>query len=139
MSDEKLGRPALPRDAFRSQRGPAPSPQAVIPVVVTPDYGDAISSAGTGQLTDASEPSRAAKVDAAPQAGRKRAASPRDPFQAYGGRSSSRPYALRLPDAVDLVIRRMAAEERTQPLRIIDRILHEYLERIGRLPPPEHT
>lgn len=139
MSDEKLGRPALPRDAFRSQRGPAPSPQAVIPVVVTPDYGDAISAASTRQLTNASEPSRAAKVAAAPRAERERAASPRNPFGVYGGRSSSRPYALRLPDAVDLVIRRMAAEERTQPLRIIDRILHEHLERIGRLPPPGQT
>ncbi len=138
MSDDKPGRPALPRDAFRSQRGPAPSPQAVIPVVVTPDYGDASSLADTGQLTDASEPPRA-KVEAAPLAERKRPASPRDPFQAYGGRSSSRPYALRLPDAVDLVIRRMAAEEHIQPLRIIDRILHDHLERIGRLPPPEQT
>lgn len=139
MSDEKLGRPALPRDAFRSQRGPASGAQAAIPVVVTPDYGNATSAAATTQLTNASEPSRAAKVDAAPQAGRKRAASPRDPFQVYGRRSSSRPYALRLPDAVDLVIRRMAAEERTQPLRIIDRILHDHLERIGRLPPPGQT
>lgn len=138
MSHEKLGRPALPRDAFRSQRGPAPSAAAVIPVVVTPDYGDATSSASTDQLTDASDRPRA-KVAVAPPAERERAASPRDPFQVYGGRSSSRPYALRLPDAVDLVIRRMAAEERTQPLRIIDRILHEHLERIGRLPPPEQT
>jgi hypothetical protein len=59
----------------------------------------------------------------------------RNPFEAYGERSSSRPYALRLPDAVDLVLRQMAAEERTQPLRVIDRILYEHLRRIGRLPP----
>ena len=138
MSDDKPGRPALPRDAFRSQRGPVSGSQAVIPVVVTPNYRDTVPPAGTGQLPDASEPPRA-KVEAAPRAERQRAASPRDPFQVYGGRSSSRPYALRLPDAVDLVIRQMAAEERTQPLRIIDRILHDHLERIGRLPPPEQT
>ena len=107
--------------------------------MVTPDYGDPTSAAGTGHQTDASEPLRTAKVEATPRAERERAASPRNPFQAYGGRSSSRPYALRLPDAIDLVIRRMAAEERTQPLRIIDRILHDDLERIGRLPPPEQT
>lgn len=139
MSDEKPGRPALPRDAFRAQRGPASGAQAVIPLVVTPDYGDATSAAGTGQLTDASESSRAEKVAAAPRAERQRSAATRNPFQAYGERSSSRPYALRLPDAVDLLIRRMAAEERTQPLRIIDRILHDHLARIGRLPPPRQT
>ncbi len=111
----------------------------MIPVVVTPDYAETTPVAGTGELTDASESSRAAKVPAPARAERGRAASPRNPFQAYGERSSLRPYALRLPDAVDLVIRRMAAEERIQPLRIIDRILHDHLERIGRLPPPEQT
>ena len=35
----------------------------------------------------------------------------RNPFEAYGERSSSRPYALRLPDAIDLVLRQIAAEE----------------------------
>jgi len=59
------------------------------------------------------------------------------PFEAYGERSSSRPYALRLPDAIDLALRKIAAEERTHPLRIIDRILYEHLETIGRLPPIE--
>ncbi|BAV52664.1 Uncharacterized protein MLTONO_p0194 (plasmid) [Mesorhizobium loti] len=57
------------------------------------------------------------------------------PFDAYGERSSSRPYALRLPDAIDLALRQIAAEERTHPLRIIDRVLYDYLKRIGRLPP----
>jgi hypothetical protein len=33
----------------------------------------------------------------------------------------------------------MAAEERTQPLRIIDRIVYDHLKRIGRLPPPRQT
>lgn len=84
----------------------------MIPVVVTPDYGDA-DSAGTEQLTEVWEPSRAAKVTATARAERGRTASPRNPSQAYGERSSSRPYALRLPDAVDLAIRQMAAEERT--------------------------
>ena len=67
----------------------------------------------------------------------RRIVEPRNPFEAYGERSSSRPYALRLPDAIDLVIRQMAAEERTQPLRIVDRILHDHLKRIGRLPPQQ--
>ncbi|WP_318652276.1 MULTISPECIES: hypothetical protein [Bosea] len=40
-----------------------------------------------------------------------------------------------MPDAIDLVLRQMAAEERTQPLRVIDRILYEHLQQIGRLPP----
>ena len=65
--------------------------------------------------------------------------SPRNPFEGYGERTSSRPYALRLPDAIDLVLRQMAAEERTQPLRVIDRILYEHLKRSGRLPPPDRT
>lgn len=59
----------------------------------------------------------------------------RNPFDAYGERTSSRPYALRLPDPIDLVVRQLAAEGRTHPLRIIDRILHDHLKRIGRLPP----
>ena len=63
----------------------------------------------------------------------------RNPFDAYGGGSSSRPYALRFPDAIDLVVRQMAAEERTQPLRIIDRIVYDHLKRIGRLPPTRET
>jgi len=33
----------------------------------------------------------------------------------------------------------MAAEERTHPLRVIDRILHEYLKKTGRLPPLDGT
>jgi hypothetical protein len=63
----------------------------------------------------------------------------RNPFDAYGERSSSRPYALRFPEAIDLVIRQMAAEERTQPLRVIDRIVYDHLKQIGRLPPPRGT
>ena len=138
MSDEKPGRPTLPRDPLRPQRGSAPSAQATIPVVVTPDYVDADLPAVTGQRTEVSQfPSE--KVEVTPRVELERPATSRNPFGAYGERSSSRPYALRLPDAVDLVIRQMAAEERTQPLRIIDRILHDHLERIGRLPPPERT
>jgi hypothetical protein len=59
----------------------------------------------------------------------------RNPFEAYGERASSRPYALRLPDRIDLVLRQLAAEERTQPLRIVDRALYDLLKRLGRLPP----
>jgi hypothetical protein len=33
----------------------------------------------------------------------------------------------------------MAAEERTHPLRIIDRIVYDHLKRIGRLPPSRET
>ena len=47
--------------------------------------------------------------------------------------------AGRFPDAIDLVVRQLAAEERTQPLRIIDRIVYDHLKRIGRLPPPREA
>jgi hypothetical protein len=45
---------------------------------------------------------------------------------------------MRFPDAIDLVLRQLAAEGRTHPLRIIDRIVYDHLKRIGRLPPPNH-
>jgi hypothetical protein len=38
---------------------------------------------------------------------------------------------------VDVVLRQIAAEERTQPLRIVDRAIHDLLRRLGRLPPVE--
>lgn len=120
-------RPALPRDAFRMQRTaatPAGS-AAVTPVVVTPAYDDVVTSAARPKHELAKDGS----------VGRKPRHQDRKPFEAYGERSSSRPYALRLPDPIDLVVRQLAAEQRTHPLRIIDRILHDYLKRIGRLPP----
>lgn len=136
MSDHDPAAPTsrlpLPRDAFRSQRtvaAPAGS-AAVKPVVITPAYDDAHD---TPRAPAARPPTQDAVQ-------RKRDPKPRDrdhnPFEPYGGRSSSRPYALRLPDPIDLVVRQLAAEQRTHSLRIIDRILYDYLKRIGRLPPP---
>jgi len=132
-SNSKPERPALPRDVFRSQRiaasgAEAPEPR---PVVVTPTYDD---SGAVAPLPRNALPRRHNDTEAPP----KRLARPkpeRNPFEAYGERSSSRPYALRLPDAIDLVLRQIAAEERTLPLRVIDRILYDHLHRIGRLPP----
>ena len=124
-------RPPLPRDSFRPQRLAAASAPA--PVVVTPDYRDAGVSARSAEP----EAQTKSETTATRRPVREKALHPRNPFDAYGERSSSRPYALRLPDAIDLVLRQIAAEERTHPLRIIDRILHDHLKRTGRLPPPE--
>lgn len=141
---QKSDRPALPRDAFRSQRAaPAAAGPSITPVVVTPEYRDIVQVAPGG----AGNSSAVSPVDGAATATRTRRASgrrqgdadrdrrSRNPFEAYGERSTSRPYALRLPDAIDLALRQIAAEERTHPLRIIDRALYEHLERTGRLPP----
>jgi hypothetical protein len=133
----KSDRPALPRDAFRAQRtGTARADGAPIqPVVVTPAYDDPISPA----TPRATEPAATrAAVSRAPPRPKRAPRRQRNPFEGYGERSSSRPYALRFPDAIDLVLRQIAAEERTHPLRIIDRIVHDHLQRIGRLPPPDH-
>lgn len=137
MSDhsgsQKQDRPALPRDSFRSQRIPgAGSVAPGKPVVVTPDYGDPVKPSAPPEPTSGLP--RAVTAGGGPSPSRRRRPET-NPFEAYGERSSSRPYALRLPDAIDLVLRQMAAEERTHPLRVIDRILHDHLKRIGRLPP----
>ena len=135
MSDgeprEKSARPPLPRDAFRAQRSGAPKP-LLQPVVVTPTYDDPVSSTAPVQRGFSSE-----SVDTGQRqkAERPRRNSDRNPFEAYGERASSRPYALRLPDRIDLVLRQLAAEERMQPLRIVDRALYDLLKRLGRLPP----
>jgi hypothetical protein len=132
-SAQKPDRPPLPRDAFRAHRVSAAAPDALAakPVVVTPTYEDHVTaSAAHPAQTDSSS------VCKQPRPQKK---SDRNPFDGYGERSSSRPYALRFPDAIDLVVRQMAAEERTQPLRIIDRIVYDHLKRIGRLPPPRET
>lgn len=137
MSDQgpvpKQDRPALPRDSFRSQRigGVGSSPPTVKPVVVTPDYGDPVKATAPDEPAAVAQPPTAA----ARPGSNKRRRPDNNPFEAYGERSSSRPYALRLPDAIDLVLRQMAAEERTHPLRVIDRILYDHLKRAGRLPP----
>lgn len=136
-STEPLAPFALPRDAFRHQRATATT---AAPVIVTPDYDDQVSdtAAVPAETTSPGQD----PIGLAPPARRQpkaKAAAPRNPFNAYGERTSSRPYALRLPDAIDLALRQMAAEERTHPLRVIDRILHEHLKRIGRLPPPGGT
>lgn len=129
----KLDKLALPRDAFRSQRVAASGPIAAEPrpLVVTPTYDDTGADRPRPSAGVRQQPREASAPPQRPP----RAKLERNPFEAYGERSSSRPYALRLPDAIDLVLRQMAAEERTQPLRVIDRILYEHLRRIGRLPP----
>ena len=93
---------------------------------MTPDYGDPVGPPAKPALGSAPQPERRRQKEARPAA--------RNPFEAYGERTSSRPYALRLPDAIDLVIRQIAAEQRTHPLRIVDQALHDHLKRIGRLP-----
>lgn len=127
----KPARPPLPRDTFRGQRTAAAS----APVVVIPEYGDGLSSSAAADVDRA----RPRPEPAGPRAGRPKPTVSRNPFDAYGERSSSRPYALRLPDAVDFVLRQMAAEERTHPLRVVDRILYEHLKKAGRLPPTPGT
>lgn len=124
----KADRPPLPRDTFRGRRVAAVS----APVVVMPDYEDGGASPA---VSDADR----TRPRPEPRPSRPKSAGPRNPFDAYGERSSSRPYALRLPDAVDFVLRQMAAEERTHPLRVIDRILYEHLKKAGRLPPTPGT
>ncbi len=140
--DPNPDRPALPRDMFRAQRGLDHGASAnPLAVVVTPDYGDRATA--TASLAQEREDTRDRRVENSPPPHppptTRKHPSDRNPFDAYGERSSSRPYALRLPDPVDLVVRQIAAEERTHPLRIIDRILYDHLERIGRLPPPRGT
>jgi hypothetical protein len=131
---EKPDRPPLPRDAFRAQRvGAAPGQKPLLqPVVVTPSYDDPVTPAALAQGRSSSEPAKPipSKKAARPQRDRNR-----NPFEAYGERATSRPYALRLPEAIDVVLRQIAAEERTQPLRIVDRAIHDLLKRLGRLPP----
>jgi hypothetical protein len=132
-SAQKPDRPPLPRDAFRAHRvnTAAPDPLAAKPVVVTPAYEDQV-------IAPAAHSAPPDSVSARKQP-RLQKSRDRNPFDAYGERSSSRPYALRFPEAIDLVIRQMAAEARTQPLRIIDRIVYDHLKQIGRLPPPRGT
>ena len=146
MNDSAPGakptRPVLPRDAFRTDRGGIDRAAALMPkpVVVTPDYDDR-AAAGTPALLRLERQDSRAHGGDEPTVRRPPRTTPptpnsnRNPFDAYGERSSSRPYALRLPDRIDLALRQIAAEERTHPLRIIDRILFDHLIKIGRLPP----
>jgi hypothetical protein len=134
-AEDKMGdRPALPRDAFRALRAAADTTAAppVKPVIVTPDYDDHPVAPTPAPPRD---DSRTRSLEPSSRASRSKADGGRNPFDAYGERSSSRPYALRLPDPIDLVLRQMAAEERTHPLRVVDRILYEHLKKAGRLPP----
>lgn len=139
----KPDRPALPRDVFRTQRGAIDNraPREPLPVVVTPDYGDRALAPSAPEREDHRDRRVEEPLPARPvrTSQRKDSNVGRNPFDAYGERSSSRPYALRLPDRIDLVLRQIAAEERTFPLRIIDRILYDHLKKIGRLPPPRDT
>ena len=111
-----------------------------MPIVVTPEYGDPSPKGSGGSPRSRIDATRnATKAPSRNSELGRRPFLARNPFEGYGERTSSRPYALRLPDAIDLVLRQMAAEERTQPLRVIDRILYEHLKRSGRLPPPDRT
>lgn len=133
-TNPKPDRPALPRDAFRTQRAapPASGIPAIQPVVVTPHYEDPVAPRSRPDMTGAPKPATAIRKEARnpPREGWRR-----NPFEGYGERTSQRPYALRLPDPIDLLLRQHAAEERTQPLRIVDRALYDYFKRLGRLPP----
>jgi hypothetical protein len=129
-------RPALPHDAFRTQRTVAVplSPAAEKPVVVTPDYDDIPTAPAAPVAIRAKK-----EVPGVRQREPKPRGRDHNPFEPYGERSSSRPYALRLPDPIDLVVRQLAAEQRTHPLRIVDKILYDGLKRLGRLPPPNEA
>lgn len=105
------------------------------PVIVTPDYDDKPVEPANGPDSPTLNKVEASTTSRPARGHRPKSESSRNPFDSYGERSSSRPYALRLPDPIDLVLRQMAAEERTHPLRIIDRILHDHLKKAGRLPP----
>jgi hypothetical protein len=132
---DKPDRPALPRDAFRAQRVGAPSVQRPVlqPVVVTPAYDDPVAPGPPAERKSSS--SETTGIVQSKKAARPPRDRNRNPFEVYGQRASSRPYALRLPEAIDVVLRQVAAEERTQPLRIVDRAIHDLLKRLGRLPP----
>lgn len=127
-------RPALPRDAFRVRRaaGIDLDKPALQPVVVTPAYDDPVMEGPRVATANTSETLKQGRRPSAEREPRSRA---RHPFEDYGERASQRPYALRLPDAIDLLLRHVAAEERTHPLRIVDRALYDYFKRMGRLPP----
>jgi hypothetical protein len=135
----KPDRPALPRDTFRDQRISTDAQTVLKPVIVTPEYNDHPTTGSPQSINaralDPTEPGKSGTTKT-PTSTKRSARNAEKPFDAYGERTSSRPYALRLPDSIDLVLRQLAAEERTHPLRIIDRILHDHLKRIGRLPPP---
>lgn len=129
-SPTKGERPALPHDAFRTWRSGTASggKPASEPVVVTPTYDDPVRPDRRNVVVAPAVPRPASRRR--PSRGHER-----NPFQAYGERTSSRPYALRLPDAIDLVLRQIAAEQRTHALRIVDRALYDHLAKLGRLPP----
>jgi hypothetical protein len=95
-------------------------------VVVTPDYDDKRLGAAPAPKNAAPSPlqRRPARED--------RGA--RNLFEAYGERTESRPFSLRVPEPIDLVLRQIAAERHTQPLRIVDQVIRDYLVKLGRLP-----
>ena len=124
MTDERARLP-LPRSGFKlataTDKGAAEAP-----AVVTPNYGDRDLGAGPSPagVAPPSSSSTATRVS-------RRSL---DPFDAYGDRTASRPFALRLPEPIDLALRQIAAERHTQPLRVVDQALHDYLVKLGRLP-----
>jgi hypothetical protein len=124
MNDDRLRLP-LPRGGFKVAAA-HDSVSRESTVVVTPDYGDKGLGAAPASKNAAPSPlqRRAARED--------RGA--RNPFGAYGDRTESRPFSLRLPEPIDLVLRQIAAERHTQPLRIVDQAIRDYLVKLGRLP-----
>ena len=94
--------------------------------VITPDYDDR----GLGAEPSPGRMPPSARSADSTRAGRRSL----DPFDAYGDRTASRPFALRLPEPIDLALRQIAAERHTQPLRVVDQALYDYLVKLGRLP-----
>ena len=124
MTDERARLP-LPRSGFKLAAAPDKA-AAEAPALVTPNYGDKDLGAGASPARSASPASSAG----AERVSRRSL----DPFEAYGDRTASRPFALRLPEPIDLALRQIAAERHTQPLRVVDQALHDYLVKLGRLP-----
>ncbi|SDR63799.1 hypothetical protein SAMN05519103_09051 [Rhizobiales bacterium GAS113] len=126
MSDDRSRMP-LPRSSFKlaSTKDKA---SGETPTVITPDYGENLMT----PAAPASGPPAPRVASPPPLADRRL----RDPFDPYGDRTASRPFALRLPAPIDLVLRQIAAEHHTQPLRIVDQAIHDYLVKLGRLPGP---
>ncbi len=130
-------RPALPCDSFRAQCSAAGSSAGANtrPVVVTSDCGDARGPMPTESPEEGRSTGQAQKAAPQRKTDGDKVSGSRNPLKVYGERSTSRPYALRLPEPIDLALRQIAVEERTHPMRIVDRLILDHLASIGRLPP----
>ena len=110
-------KPVAPGEVSASQARPA---------VVTPDYGeDQMASPRDRLVPGVASPQKPPAKNPQRQT---------DPFEGFGDRLASRPFALRVPRPVDLVIRQIAAENQVQPLRVVDQAVRDYLAKLGRLP-----